>query len=281
MSVRLGAVSYLNARPLTAGLEGIAHSFEIAHALPSRCAAELHAGRIDLGLIPSIEYARGLEPYCMVPGVAIATRGPVLTVRLFWRGDLRQVRRVALDTSSRTSAALLRVLVREKFGLEPEFVEARPDLEEMLALADAALLIGDAVFGAEDAGCESLDLGEEWVDLTGHPFVFAFWAGRPGVLTPSQVDQLVQARDRGRAQVREIARDFGETRMGAGFSAAFYERYLTDHICFELGEAELTGLRAFYRLAYRHGLIPGVPELRFYERGEEREWSEEGKIAAG
>lgn len=281
MNVRLGAVSYLNARPLTAGLEGMPHSFEIAHAVPSQCAAELHAGRIDLGLIPSIEYARGPEPYCMVPGVAIATRGPVLTVRLFWRGDLRDVRRVALDTSSRTSAALLRVLMREKFGMAPEFVAARPDLQEMLTLADAALLIGDAVFGAEDTGCESLDLGEEWVEFTGHPFVFAFWAGRPGALSPPQVDQLVQARDRGRARVREIARGFCAGQKEAGLPAAFYERYLTDHICFELGEAELTGLRAFYRLAHRHGLIPGVPELRFYARVEAREWAEEGKLVAG
>ena len=281
MSTRLGAVSYLNARPLTAGLEDMPHAFEIAHALPSQCAAELHAGRIDLGLIPSIEYARGPEPYCMVPGVAIATRGPVLTVRLFWRGEFSDVRRVALDTSSRTSAVLLRVLMRERFGMEPEFVAARPDLQEMLARADAALLIGDAVFGAEDTGCESLDLGEEWVRFTGHPFVFAFWAGRPEALCPPQVDQLVQARDRGLAGVSGIARAFSEVRKDAEFSAEFYERYLTEHICFELGETELTGLRAFYRLAHRHGLIPAIPELRFYDRAEARKWAGKGKIAAG
>jgi chorismate dehydratase len=281
MSVRLGAVSYLNARPLAAGLEGEPHSFDVVRAVPSQCAADLHAGRIDVGLIPSIEYARGPEPYCMVPEVAIAARGPVLTVRLFWRGDLRAVRRVALDTSSRTSAALLRVLMREKFGMEPEFAAARPDLEEMLLRADAALLIGDAVFGAGDAGCESLDLGAEWVGFTGHPFVFAFWAGRQGALSPSQVDQLVRARDQGRMRVREIALDFSEAQKRAGLPAAFYERYLTDHICFELGEAELAGLRTFYELAYGHGLIPVIPELRFYDRADARKWAVRGKMAAG
>ena len=267
--MRLGAVSYLNARPLTFFLEQIRSSFEIDYSVPSRCAADLHAGRIDLGLIPSIEYARGPEPYCIVPDVAIAARGEVLSVRLFWRGAFHRIGRVALDLSSRTSAVLLRVLLREKFRLEPEFVEAKPDLEGMLEIADAALLIGDAVFQVGDSGCESLDLGKEWVEFSGHPFVFAFWAGRAGALSPDQVRQLIQARDEGRERIEEIARDFYlKTDGWAEEGSAFYERYLSENIWFDLGEAELQGLRMFYDLAWKNGLIESVPELRFYQRVE-------------
>lgn len=269
MSVRLGAVSYLNARPLTFFLEQIRSSFEIDYSVPSRCAADLHAGRIDLGLIPSIEYARGPEPYCIVPDVAIAARGEVLSVRLFWRGAFHRIGRVALDLSSRTSAVLLRVLLREKFRLEPEFVEAKPDLEGMLEIADAALLIGDAVFQVGDSGCESLDMGKEWVEFSGHPFVFAFWAGRAGALSPDQVRQMIQARDEGRERIEEIARDFYlKTDGWAEEGSAFYERYLSENIWFDLGEAELQGLRMFYDLAWKNGLIESVPELRFYQRVE-------------
>jgi len=225
----------------------------------------LHAGRIDAGLIPSIEYARSREPYCIVPEVAIGTRGKVLTVRLFWLGDLQQIRRVALDTGSRTSACLLRILLREQYGLEPEFVEAKPDLDSMLREADAALIIGDAVFAVDGDGIESLDLGREWVKMTGHPFVFAFWAGRPEGLTSEQVEALIAGRDAGLSRVEEVAADFSR-RSEYGPSAEFYARYLTDHIRFGLGTAELKGLATFYRLAADHGLIETAPELRFYER---------------
>jgi chorismate dehydratase len=270
MSARLGAVSYLNARPLTVALGEGDGDFELAYSVPSLCAADLHAGRIDAGLIPSIEYARSREPYCIVPEVAIGARGEVLTVRLFWRGELKRVRRVALDTGSRTSACLLRILLREQYGLEPEFIEAKPDLNAMLREADAALIIGDAVFAVDGDGIESLDLGREWVGMTGHPFVFAFWAGRPEGLNTEQVEALIVGRDVGLSRVEEVAEDFFR-RSGHGPSAEFYAHYLTDHIRFELGTAELKGLATFYRLAADHGLIEAAPELRFYERAAARE----------
>jgi chorismate dehydratase len=267
MSVRLGAVSYLNARPLTLALEQGDSPFALSYSAPAVCAAQLEEGRIDVGLIPSIEYARSREPYWLVPGVAIASRGEVLTVRLFYRGALQGVQRVALDNSSRTSAALLRILLRERYGLEPEFCEARPDLEQMLAQADAALLIGDPVLAALEKKGPSLDLGSEWLELTGQPFVFAFWAGRTGALSPLQVRELVRAKERGKEQIGKIALDYAQQRGG---SASRYEDYLRRHICFELGEAELGGLRAFYEKACAHGLIPGVPQLRFYPCQDER-----------
>jgi chorismate dehydratase len=259
MKVRLGAVSFLNTRPLTLALEREGTPFALSYAVPSVCAEELRASRVDLGLIPAVEYARSPEPYCIVPGVSLACRGEVLSVRLFCQKEIGQLRRVALDHSSRASAALLRILLREQHGLDPDFVESPPDLDLMLSHADAALLIGDPVFRQRQR--PSLDLGQLWLELTGLPFVFAFWAGRPDVLTPPLVAALVRAKEEGLGRIPEIARDHAQKQGG---EAAFYQRYLEHHMRFELGASELAGLSEYYRLAQAHGLIGAVPPLRFY-----------------
>ena len=267
--VRLGAVSFLNSRPLTSALEDCLHEgpFSLVYDLPSACSRQLRAGRIDLGLVPIIEYALSPVPYSVVPDVAVGCRGEVLTVRLFFRGDLAAVRTVAVDASSQTSAALLRILLAEKYGLHPAFEHAAPDLDEMLHAADAALLIGDPVLplfdgaGGSKPTRRSLDLGREWADLTGLPFVFACWAGREGALDPQQARRLVEARRRGEAEIPRIARRFQRERAG---HVELYERYLREHVSFDLGEAELSGVREFFRLAQLHGEIERVPELRFF-----------------
>ncbi|MEC7227452.1 MAG: MqnA/MqnD/SBP family protein, partial [Candidatus Latescibacterota bacterium] len=123
MSVRLGVVSFLNSRPLVYSLENDAR-FALTYSVPSRCAADLKVRQADVGLIPSIEYARSVDPYKIVPGLAIAATGAVLTVRLYHATPLDNVRRVALDTSSRTSASLIKILLRERYGFEPVWVDA-------------------------------------------------------------------------------------------------------------------------------------------------------------
>ena len=228
----------------------------------------LHAGSVDLGVIPSIEYAAG--DYAIVPDVAIASRGPVRSVCLFHRRPLGEVRRVALDSSSRTSAALLRILLRERLGRDPEYVVMPPSVPEMLAAADAALLIGDRALYFE--GDESrLDLGKEWTERTGLPFVWAFWAGRPDAAGPVEVERLQSALAAALLALPAIAgayngagipgRTKGEPRLDR---AALNEDYLRRNIAFRLGEAESAGLREFYRRAHGLGLITREPELRFY-----------------
>ena len=140
--LRLGAVSYLNARPLVYGLERKPR-FDLRYDVPSECARLLHGGSIDVGLIPSIEYLRGPQPYVLVPGPAVTSRGPVASVALYTRLEPRDIRSVAMDSSSRTSVALATVMLRRFFGVSPEAVSMAPDLESMLARADAALIIGD------------------------------------------------------------------------------------------------------------------------------------------
>jgi chorismate dehydratase len=254
--LRLGVVGYLNAVPTVHGL-GKDARFEIVRDVPSRIAARLHAGEIDLGLIPSIEYAEG--DYAIVPGIAIASRGPVRSVSLLHRGRLEDVRRVAVDTSSRTSAALVRVLLRERLGRDPEYVGMAPDISAMLDAADAALVIGDPAL-YYDGPAARMDLGEEWTTRTGRPFVYAFWAGRPGVIGKGDVAALRAATAAGRAAVRDIA----STYNGHPDRAALNEAYLRRHIVYDLGEAELAGLREFYARAHALGLIARVPELRFH-----------------
>lgn len=256
-AVRLGAVRYLNAEPHVYGL-GEDAGFVVERDVPSRVARRLHAGGVDLALIPSIEYAFGA--YSIVPGLAIASRGPVASVCLFHRGPLERVRRVALDTSSRTSAALVRILLRERLGREPYCVPMGPNLVDMLAVADAALLIGDPALD-QDGEVARLDLGEEWTRLTGLPFVYAFWAGRAGAVTPAGVRRLQASLAQGRAHLDGIAE-----RQAAGVprKAERYRAYLRENIVFELGAAEQAGLREFYRRAHALSLIPAVPELRFH-----------------
>lgn len=256
-AVRLGAVSYLNAEPAVHGLDADP-GFRLERDVPSRVARRLHAGEVDLGIIPSIEYCFG--HYAIVPGCAIASRGPVRSVCLFHHGPLEKIRRVALDTSSRTSVALAKVLLRERLGRSPQYVPMAPSLVDMLAVADAALLIGDPALDAEDRA-PRLDLGEEWFRTTGLPFVFAFWAGRPGAVNPAGVRRLQEALADGREAFADIAR---AQARGREARAAVYEEYLRSNIVYELGEAEVAGLREFYRRAHALSIVPAVPELRFH-----------------
>jgi chorismate dehydratase len=255
--LRLGVVSYLNAAPTVHGLEREV-GVRLVRDVPSRVADLLHAGEVDLGLIPSIEYAAG--QYAIVPGIAIGSRGPVRSVNLFHRVPLDAVRRVALDISSRTSVTLARLLLRERLGRDPTYIASAPSVTAMLAEADAALVIGDHAL-YYDGPMDRLDLGAEWTARTGLPFVFAFWAGPLGAVTPLGVARLQAALAEGLAALPAIASSYNG--FGAG-RAAVNEAYLRDNIVYALGEAEAAGLREFYRRAHALGLIERVPELRFH-----------------
>ena len=273
--VRLGAVGYLNARPLVYGLDRQPR-FDLRYDIPSECATLLHAHATDVGLIPSIEYLRGPRPYAIVPGPAVTSRGPVASVAIYTRVDPRDIRTIAMDTSSRTSVALAAVLARRVFGTSPEPVPMAPDLDAMLARADAALIIGDnALFlnpqsvnpQSESAirnpqsAIQKHDLGELWTQTTGLPFVYAVWAGWPDALSPEDVGLLQRARDEGVADADGVARAYYPDDPAR---QAVARLYLRDNIRYVLGPDELEGLRAFYRYAAEAGLVPSASELRFY-----------------
>jgi chorismate dehydratase len=260
--VRLGAVDYLNARPLVHGLELRTDLFSLRFDVPSKCAALLHEGSIDVGMIPSVEYLRGHERYRIVPGSGIISSGAVASVALFSAVPIRQVRSIALDTSSRTSSGLLRILCYEVFGVDPSFVPMAPKIDAMLAACDAALLIGDhALFLDHDAkGLVKVDLGERWTGLTGLPFVWAFWAGRPGVLSANAVGALNAARDRGIEALDEIALAYcGPERAEVG------RAYLRENMSYVLGQREEEGLRRFYELAAKHEVVNAMRAVEYYQ----------------
>jgi chorismate dehydratase len=261
--VRLGAVGYLNARPLVYGLE-TSPQFDLRFDVPSKCAELLHEGAIDLGLIPSIEYNHPITrtEYAIVPDLAIASSGPVASVAIYSRKPIADVRSIALDTSSRTSVALVRVLCKREFKIVPRLEHRGPDLDEMLAACDAALIIGDnALMRDGDGSIEKVDLGEVWMRTTGLPFVYAFWAGRHGCLSARDVEVLQGARDRGLQHTSEIAREYFDTLPDRQAMGA---RYLRDNIKYSLGAQERAGLELFYRYAVEAGVISRAEPLRFF-----------------
>jgi chorismate dehydratase len=262
--IRLGAVSYLNTRPLVYGLEHQTDRFSLRFDVPAQCAELLHADAVDLGLIPSIEYPG--HDYRIVPGLSIASDGPVASVALFAKVPTADIRSIALDTSSRTSIALLRVLCARWFDIEPLFVHMPPDLGEMMMACDAALVIGDnALFTDHEAlGLEKIDLGEEWTGMTGLPFVYAFWSGRSGVVRADDIAALQQARDRGVLASATIAR---ELYPDSAERASRADVYLRDNVKYALGESEIAGLRRFYDLAAEIGVLDKAAIVQFYEQG--------------
>jgi cyclic dehypoxanthinyl futalosine synthase len=265
--IRLSAVSFLNARPITYGLEqalGDGNLFELSFDLPSRCAERLAEGDADLGLVPVGAYAASPEELRIVPGIAIASHGSVRTVLLVGEVPWRQMQEIVLDGASRSSAMLLKLLCHER-GLTPSFREVAHD--EVLDAAHGttgALVIGDAGFAAGERFPHVEDLGAVWHALTGLPFVYAVWAGRPGAVDAEAIAALQQSLDAGLGARPVIARAHAEAHGGP---PATYESYLSQNIRYRLGAEELSGVAAFFARARAAGLVEGTPRARLYETG--------------
>ncbi len=262
MTIRLGAVGYLNARPLVHGLDHKPDRFTLRFDPPSKCATLLHEGAIDLGLIPSIEYLHRPD-YRIVPDVAIASLGPVASVALFTTRPTTAIRSIAVDSSSRTSVALLRVLCAQWFDIEPKFVTLPPDLSAMLKRCDASMMIGDAALFTdhETAGLDKIDLGEEWTAMTGLPFVWAFWAGRASAIDGAAVAELQAARDAGVAAADQIADEYCKDDSE---KAQKGRQYLHENVVFTLDEQARGGLRKFLDAASDLRIVPNGGTLKFY-----------------
>lgn len=247
---RLGVVAYLNARPLIYRFQVRPEpGIELVDDVPSRLTEQLLAGQIDAGIISSIECFR--SPHLEhLTTVGLACSGAVLSVKLFSQRPLDRVRSVALDTSSRTAAALTRILFAERFGACPEFCQSPPDLDRMLDRCDAALLIGDPALRTHTE-ITLYDLGAEWLALTGLPFVYALWAGQPGVFGAGLGALLEEAEAFGAAHIDAISEREAPLR---GFSRSLCYTYLTDIIRFRLTAEDREGLARFVELARKHGL---------------------------
>lgn len=259
--IRIGAVAYLNTRPLVFGLEqGLgARRFDLSYDVPSVLADRMQRGELDVALIPVIELAR-MPELEIVPGLGIVTDGPARSVLLVSRKPVEWIETVALDPESRTSNALTRVLFAEVWGGAPRFEMGGDDLDTALETHDAAVRIGDkALFDRLPEDATVLDLGREWTTATTLPFVFAVWAARPGAVDREVYRWLHESRRRGSRNLRAIAEDY---EWNGRRDADLFHSYLERNIRFGLGGREVLALKRFFDSAARLGSIERAPGIR-------------------
>ena len=256
---RIGAVSYLNTRPLVFGLEqGVgADRIELSYSVPARLADRMIAGELDIALMPVIELAK-MPELEIVPGLAIGTSGPSRSVLLVSRRPIERVESIALDPESRTSNALVRVLCDRVWKIAPRFLAGHRGLDEALLECDAAVQIGDkALFAEPPADTVVYDLGGVWSAAMSMPFVFAAWFVRPGAIDREVYEALHESKRRGVRTLGPIAEDY--TWCGRQYPQLSKD-YLEKNIRFRLGSAELDAMRAFFCAAAEAGLIARAPE---------------------
>jgi len=260
---RVAASSYLNTAPLIwSFIFGTQRdSVElVTDTAPARCADMLSKGEVEVALVPVIEYHR-LADAVIVPDVCVGSRSAVQSVVLASRvNNLKKVKRVALDNSSRTSSALVRIIFREFLGFEPEWETSPPDLKSMLARADAALIIGDPAMKIPRDQLRVFDLATLWHDYTGLGFVFAMWMARAGTSQASRAIDFASARDEGLSHLDEIVSQYSTQ---VDLSADEIKAYLTRNIAFQMDEDMQRGLQLYFDLAQKHNLIDEVKEIKF------------------
>jgi chorismate dehydratase len=252
---RVAVISYLNTVPLIWGLENgpRRHPFQLDYCLPSEGADRVHSGRADIGLLPVIEMARQGLSYC--PGAGIACDGAVRSILLVSKVPPAEIRTLAVDRGSRTSVMLARVILSRKFDAHPTLTVAEPALDQMLANNDAALVIGDPALhlDPETLPFLTLDLGQEWKDMTGLPMVFAVWCGTEPFITPGNTRHFLDSLAYGERHLATIVA--GESALRR-LPPDLIHTYLTQHIHYRLGENEYRGMRTY--LEYAAALEPAL-----------------------
>jgi chorismate dehydratase len=266
VKIRVSLVKYLNTAPLGwFFLHGpLKHHFEVTPATPAGCADQLARGEVDVGVIPSIEYQR-IPDLRIIPGMSVSSGSRVRSVVMV-RPAGRKIRSVALDTSSRTSVVLLKLLLRHRMDLTPEFKPHPPDLAEMLEACDAALLIGDAALRLSTRELEVLDLAESWVQWQRRPFVFAVWACRRRDGLPENLTEIFQqAKEWGLKRRDELAEVYARRLK---LSKDFLLKYLYENIDYSLEAPHREALETFYRLAVEDRLIDRAAPIRFLQESD-------------
>jgi chorismate dehydratase len=278
--LRISVVQYLNTTPLVWGFTNgpLKGKYELSFTVPSLCAEALRANTVDIAIIPAIEYQR-IDDLVILPDLAIASKTRVRSLLLVSKVPLEKARNIALDSSSRSTQALTRILCQQKWKIAPEFFEMAPDLPTMLLRADAALLIGDPALRlslatesgtrrgeageqicsaasagiSDDSTLHIYDVVEQWRRLTALPAVLAVWAARRRVATPEVIEDFQASRNFGLRRLSEIS-----TQAAADLNLPpnKLQRYLTENINFTLDEENLRGLTTYCQAAADLNLIP-------------------------
>jgi len=287
--LRISIVEYLNTAPLVWGFTDgpLAGKYDLSFTVPSQCAEALRNGAADLAIIPSIEYQR-IDNLVVMPEISVAAKNEVRSLLVVAKKPIELAKRIALDSSSRATQALVKILADDLWNIRPEFVEAEPDASEMLKNADAALIIGDpalriamkmealaAKVASGEECCKGdpedmpvpgfettfvYDVAYQWRELTGKPCVLAIWAGRPEAMTPDVIADFHASKQYGMERVKEISE---AASIKLDMPACALERYLTENIHFGLEEEYLAGLRLYYEKAAGIGVIPRNKPLQF------------------
>jgi len=287
--LRISIVEFLNTAPLVWGFTDgpQAGKYDLSFTVPSQCAEALKRGEVDVAIIPAIEYQR-MDDVVALPGMAVAADGEVRSLLVVSKKPIQRVKRIALDTSSRATVALVKMLAPGYWNISPEFVDAAPNPSQMLENADAALIIGDPALriavkmdilsGKVPSGeqcCQGdpdempvpgfdmlfvYDVAHQWREMTGKPCVLAIWVGRKGAITPEVVADFQASKEYGVRRVREIAE---AASIKLDLPIRELERYLTDNVRFDLNDETLAGLRLYFEKAAALGLIPRNKPLEF------------------
>jgi chorismate dehydratase len=289
--LRISIVEFLNTAPLVWGFTDgpLAGRYDLSFTVPSLCAEALRAGRADVAIIPAVEYQR-IPDLVLLPEMAVAAKNEVRSILLLAKKPVQLARRIALDTSSRSSVALVRLLCRGLWNIAPEFVDAAPDPSAMLADADAALLIGDPALrvriqmdalhakqsAAPGSGCcdgdaddlpvpgvDTLflyDVAQQWREMTGKPCVLAVWAGRREAITPEVVADFLASRDYGLSHINDIAEGAS---LKLDLPPSALESYLRESIDFFLDAENLAGMSLYFEQCAQAGLIPEARPVVF------------------
>ena len=259
-TLRISVVQYLNSVPLIWGmLHGQQQGkHELQFATPANCADAVRDGKADIGIIPVIEYQR-MDRMQIIAGISIASKSRVRSVLLLSKVPIEKIQSIAVDTSSRTSAAFLRILMSKFYSRTVNMVPAAPRPDEMLKCADSALVIGDPALTYRGSA-EVYDLAAEWKKFTGLPFVFAFWAGHADKNLSKCRKDFEESREFGLAHIDDIATEYA---LKLNMEPADVKVYLTENIDYSLDEENRRGLRLFFRLAREAGIIPVEKEMYF------------------
>ena len=259
---RIAASTYLNSAPLIwSFLHGKRREkVTLVDAVPARCAMMLARADVDAALVPVIEYQR-IEDLAVVPDVCVGSKRRVRSVVLASKcDDLKEIRSVALDESSRTSATLVKIIFMEFVGHEPAWSTYTPDLQRMLSENDAALIIGDPGMTFSHEGIRVWDMANLWNEQTSLGFVFAMWMVRQQTVDQVRELDFAAARNEGLSKMEEIVKSYESS---LGLSAAEIRTYLTENISFSVDDEMRKGLQLYFELAQKHGLIDQLKELKF------------------
>lgn len=251
----------LASSPLIYGLEKESAAYRLIKDTPLSCTKRLKEGEVHLALIPSIDYAQGKGSWLVVPDLCISYKGTARTACLFFNKDIHDFSTIAIDKTARSEEILLRILLNERYQNNPEYIYMDADLDLMLAKADAALITGDAALYWQQNNLHFIDLGEEWLDFSGLPFVSSFWCGHELMMNLYDVERVQASFAFGEERKQAICEEFAKKHP---LPVSDCLVLLDQHIDFNFGEEQQEGLKELYRYAFYLGFIDHIPDLHFW-----------------